>query len=368
MNIDSSAGGGGRPFRLVAYTDNTVLGGADLSLSHLLTFLGDEIRIAVLGVSQAIVERVAAGRADAATLVVPQPRHGHDWQSLIAHARAIQSFRPDVLHVNLSSPWSCQYAVAAAAVARRPGVVAVYQLPVPAVGARQRLTKRLTSMRIDRHVGVGERTSSEVEELLKLPRGSVLTIHNGVPDVSVDKPAARPRATAVIGAAGRLEPQKGFDVLLRALRDVEGAVLVLIGEGSEHEHLRSLARRLELSDRIVWHGWSDDVRSFLPSFDVFVLPSRFEGFPLVVLEALLAETAVVATDVGSVREAVRPGETGLLVPPDDPAALAAAIQRLLADAALRRRLATRARELVLERFTAEHMARSFHALYEELLP
>jgi glycosyltransferase involved in cell wall biosynthesis len=177
----------------------------------------------------------------------------------------------------------------------------------------------------------------------------------------------RPRPGAIVGAAGRLEHQKGFDVLLRALRDVEDATLVLIGDGSEREQLRSIARGLDLEDRIVWQEWTDDVRSYLPAFDVFVLPSRFEGFPLVVLEALLAETAVVATNVGSVPEAVRHEETGLLVPADDTEALAAAMRRLLADADLRRRVGRHGRRLVLDRFTAQHMARSFHGVYDELV-
>jgi glycosyltransferase involved in cell wall biosynthesis len=284
---------------------------------------------------------------------------------LVAHVRAIRAFRPDIVHANLSSPWSCQYAIAAAALTGR-SAVAVYQLPVPALSARQRFAKRLTSRRVDRHVGVGERTSREVESLVGLPAGSVRTVHNGVPDIAVE-PVRRPRPGAIVGAAGRFEPQKGFDVLLRAFRDVEDATLVLIGDGSEREQLRSLARSLELDDRVVWQDWSDDVRSYLPAFDVFVLPSRFEGFPLVVLEALLAETAVIATNVGSVAEAVRHEKTGLLVPVDDDAALAAAMRRLLADADLRRSLGRRGRRLVLDRFTAQHMARSFQALYDELV-
>ena len=102
-------------------------------------------------------------------------------------------------------------------------------------------------------------------------------------------------------------------------------------------------------------------------FDVVALPSRFEGFPLALLEALLARSAVVASDVGSVAEAVRDGETGLLVRPEDPAGLAAAIRRLLADVELRRRLGENGRRLVLERFTADHMVYGFEALYRELL-
>ena len=195
-----------RPLRLLAYTDNSELGGADLSLSHLLAFLDAEVQVGVLGVSDAILERVTLGRPDAATIVVPAPRSGHDWGSLVAHVRAIRSFRADIVHANLSSPWSCQYAIAAAALTGR-SAVAVYQLPVPALSARQRFAKRLTSGRVDLHVGVGERTSREVESLVGLPAGSVRTVHNGVPDIAVE-PMPRPRPGAIVGAAGKLSTRR----------------------------------------------------------------------------------------------------------------------------------------------------------------
>jgi glycosyltransferase involved in cell wall biosynthesis len=347
------------------YTDNLDTGGADLSLSHLVAALDPQIEVAVLGVSRKIVDWVARGRSHAETAVVSQPQSGHDWRSLRAHIRALRALRPDVVHANLSSPWSCQYAIAAAALTRRQ-VVVVYQLPVPPVSSRQRFAKRVTSKAVARHVGVGERTSREVEILLGLPEGSVRTIHNGVPDIQVEA-RRRARPGPIIGAMGRLEHQKGFDVLLRAFRDIDNATLVVVGDGSERERLQGLARELGIERRVLWEGWTEDARSYLPSFDLLVLSSRFEGFPLVLLEAHLAKTAVVATDVGSVAEAVIDGETGLLVPPDDPEALTMAIRRLLDDTDLRRRFAPRGRRLVLERFTADHMARAFRRLYDEVL-
>jgi glycosyltransferase involved in cell wall biosynthesis len=352
--------------RLVAYTDNVARGGADLSMSHLLARLDPSVDVTVVGVSAEIVEWVAAARPAAVPRVVPGPRSGHDWRSLAAHLSVLREAAPEIVHVNLSSPWACQYCIAAAGLRRRPHVVAVYQLPRPPVSERQRRMKRLTSRRVDRHVAVGERTSREVEELVRLPPGSVITIHNGVPDES--PPAApRPRPGPLIGAVGRLEAQKGFDLLVRALPQLDGATLVLIGDGSERRPLEKLAHELGVRERVVWIGWSDEPRRYLGAFDVFAFPSRSEGFPLAVLEALLARSAVVATDVGSVAEAIRDGETGLLVPAEDPAALGGAIRRLLADKALRRRLGEHGRRLVLERFTADHMTRSFESLYGELL-
>lgn len=348
------------------YTDTQELGGADLSLMHLLGRLAPEIDATVVGVAQPIVDRIAAARPGTPTLVVPRPHNDHDWRNLATHISALRALRPDVLHVSLASPWACQYAIAAAGLVRRPRVVAVYQLPVPPVNARQRLTKRVTSKAVHCHVGVGVRISREIEELVGLRAGSVRTIHNGVPDAQADA-APRPAAGPIIGAAGRLAFQKGFDVLLRAMRDVDNATAVIVGDGEDRGQLQELARRLGVAGRTIWRGWADDVVPHVRSFDVFVLPSRFEGFPLAVLEALLAEKPVVAADVGSVGEVVIPGETGFLVPPDDPAALAAAIRQLLADDELQRRMGTRGRRLVLSRFTAAHMARSFSELYGELL-
>jgi glycosyltransferase involved in cell wall biosynthesis len=352
--------------RIVAYTDNVERGGADLSMSHLLARLDPSVEVTVVGVSPGIVEWVAAARPTAVPHVMPRPRSGHDSRSLTAHVRALRQVAPDIVHVNLSSPWSCQYCIAAAGLLRRPRVVAVYQLPRPPVSERQRRMKRLTSLGVDRHVGVGERTSREVEELVRLPAGSVITIHNGVPDESPPV-APRPRPGPLIGAVGRLEAQKGFDLLVRAMPELDGATLVLIGDGSERRPLERLAQELGVHERVVWIGWSDEPRRYLGAFDVFAFPSRSEGFPLAVLEALLARSAVVATDVGSVAEAIRDWETGLLVPAEDSAALGGAIRRLLADEALRRRLGEHGRRLVLERFTADRMTRAFESLYDDLL-
>src|SRR5512133_2461148 len=156
---------------VVTYTDTQELGGADLSLVNLLGNLGPDIDATVVGMTQPIVDRIAAARPGTRKVVVPRPRNDHDWRNLATHVSVLRKLRPDVLHASLASPWSCQYAIAAAALVRRPRVVAVYQLPVPPVNARQRWAKRATSRAVDSHVGVGVRTSREVEELIGLRAG-----------------------------------------------------------------------------------------------------------------------------------------------------------------------------------------------------
>jgi glycosyltransferase involved in cell wall biosynthesis len=351
-----------RPLRVVTYTDSTQVGGAERALSHLIEAVDDSIEVAVVGVSQEVADGVA-GTKPRSLVAAPRPMLA-DTGAFREHIRALRALRPDVLHANLISPFSCQYAIAAAIRLGIPSV-AVYQLPNTPANRRQLLLKRLTARWTTVHVGVGERTAREVERIVGLRSGEARTIHNGVPDVPTPPSPSRDDGPT-IGAVGRLDRQKGFDVLIRAIVQLPRARLVLVGHGDEEPDLRDLAERLGVAGRISFAGWLDDPHRLLPSFDIFALPSRFEGFPLAVLEAQLAQVPVVASDVGSVAEAVIHRQTGLLVPPDDPAALAKALNELLDDPESRRRLGRTGRERVLAHFTAAHMARSFERLYAEL--
>jgi glycosyltransferase involved in cell wall biosynthesis len=147
-----------------------------------------------------------------------------------------------------------------------------------------------------------------------------------------------------------------------------GVSVVLVGGGPERMTLEQMAKETGVDDRLIITGWREDARDHLTGLDLFVLPSRFEGFPLAILEAMLACLPVVATDVGSVAEAVIDGETGLLVPPEDPEALAASISELLADPERRRRMGAAGRRRVLEHFSPANAARSFEAIYNEEQP
>ena len=298
--------------------------------------------------------------------MLPPVRTKRDLPAFAAHVRALLRLRPDILHANLTTPASGRHALLAATLVPKVRTVAVEQLPYPLSGRLQRGLKRFTSHRLAAHVAVGEPAAREVEALAGLPPGSVRSIPNGVPDVALD-PLPRPFERPTLGSLGRLDRQKGYDVLLHALAALPDTALVLVGDGPERRSLETLASSLGVDDRVLFAGWQAKPRRHLTTFDVFVLPSRFEGFPLAIVEAMLARLPVVATVVGSVSEAVREGETGVLVPPDDPSALSSALRGLLGDPSAGRRLGERGRSLALERFTAAAMARSFEALYEEIL-
>jgi len=117
---------------------------------------------------------------------------------------------------------------------------------------------------------------------------------------------------------------------------------------------------------VEWLGWRDDVRELLSGVDVVVSASRREGLPRSIMEAMAAGAAVVATDVGAVADLVRDGETGLLLPVDDPAALTSALERLVTDGDERRRLAAAARRLVEQSFDRRRWLAEFEALLREV--
>jgi glycosyltransferase involved in cell wall biosynthesis len=130
--------------------------------------------------------------------------------------------------------------------------------------------------------------------------------------------------------------------------------------------LLELADKLSVASRVVIAGWQDDARSQLTAMDVYAAPSRLEGFPLGVCEAMLAGLPVVASAVGSMSEAVVEGRTGLLVPPEQPEALAAALRALCRNEKLRGELGAAGRRRALQLFSVDAMTRAYESLYEEL--
>lgn len=353
-----------RALRVVVYTDAVEIGGAEISAAHLVAHLPADVSVTVAGVAADVVDRMADGRPRAATAIMARPRGAWDVGAIADHARFFRRSRADVIHLNLPSPWSCQHALVASTAVPRTPVVAVYQLAVPPFNRRQWMLRRLTARRVTAHVAVGVAAARQVERLLGLRHGLVRTVYNAVPE---SPPPARRLDGATVVGVGRLEHQKGFDVLVDAIARIPKGRLLLVGEGKERRALEQRVSRLGVGDRVQMAGWVENPRPLLATADVFALPSRFEGFPLAVVEAMLAALPVVAADVGSVSEAVIHEETGLLVEPDHVDALASALQRLLDDEAERHRLGRAGRRLALARFTADRMASGYIDLYRELV-
>jgi glycosyltransferase involved in cell wall biosynthesis len=175
--------------------------------------------------------------------------------------------------------------------------------------------------------------------------------------------------TPLVGTAIVLRPQKAVEVLLEAharlLKSMPDAHLAIAGDGPSRAELERHAGSLQLGGRVHFLGRRNDVDAILRSLDVAVLSSDFEGKPLFVFECMANRTPLVATAVGGLPEMVRDGETGVLVPPRDPEALADAVGRLLIDREHRASLAAAAAD-ELSGFTIEAVTRRFADLYETL--
>jgi glycosyltransferase involved in cell wall biosynthesis len=188
-----------------------------------------------------------------------------------------------------------------------------------------------------------------------MPGLHVPVVPNGV-DAQLHAPPAHGRSVPVPGPVrvllvGRLVHQKGCDLLIRALSTLRHLpfTLQIVGDGPDRAALAAQAAKAGISDRIDFEGWvaRERIGDYYRSADVFVLPSRIEGMPNVVLEAMAHALPVVGTDVPGNRDLIDDERTGLLVPAENPAALAAALERVMLDGTLRERLGNAARDRIV---------------------
>ena len=342
-------------YRLAVFCDSAEMGGAERFLEHLLAELPAGVEVCLLGRDRQVLEAIAAARPGTRVTVLPMTYR--------ATLRAVRACRPDVAHANLTALTSCRALVLAALTLRIP-VVLVDHLPTPGLTWRGRALQRLVTRRSAARISVGEQSARLAERYAGLPAGTVGAIRNGIP--RREPLPARETTTCTFGFLGRLEPQKGLDVLLRALARVPAATVEIMGSGGQAAELARLAVELGLAERVRFTPGSPDTAGFWAGIDVFVLPSRAEGLPLVVLEALQSGRPVLATDVGSIRE-VLDEQVAVLVPPGDVDALAAALRALAEDADLRDRLAASVRARAVTMWAADDMAAAYDAVYRSAL-
>ena len=289
---------------------------------------------------------------------------------LLAELRA---FRPDVVHLH-----SSKAGVLGRAIARRLGIGVLYtphgtswQYTGWATGRLQLALERALRHMTDALVAVCPEEATAFVDHVGFPPARVRVVRNGVP---VPEPEAlapvRGRVRAALGIGrdevwaafvGRMTHEKGLDVLLRALAagaDIDG--LLVVGDGPERPALQALAARAAIPVRFC--GYREDVSPFLAAADLVVQPSRSEGLPFSVLEAMAHGLPVIGSDVGGVKGVV--DGCGRLVPPGDEQALVGALGELGRDGNLRRTLGDAGRERVARDYGVPAMLRALHETYE----
>lgn len=305
------------------------------------------------------------------------PKPLDDLRALVSLVRLLRRERPDVVHTHMAK--AGVLGRIAAFVARVPVRIHTFHghllhgyfgaLATRVVVATERLMRLVTT----HSVVVGSSVHRDLVEagVVDARRSSV--INPGVePFVLADRSEARrtlglPVDVDVVMYVGRLAQIKRPDRFLDLADDLaahRGAVFALVGDGPLGDECRARTAR---TPNAVALGWQRDLGTLLAAADVVVLCSDNEGVPLLLIEAALAGRPVVTTDVGAVRDVVRDGETGVLVPAGDRAALASAVRSLLADPEMRARLGAAARDRALTELTASSAVDRHVDLYRSLV-
>ncbi len=321
-----------------------------------------------------------AARARAAGLTVHEVRMRGEWDLPAARrlGRLFRERRPDLVHCHTSHAHTL--AALAARGAGRPRLVVSRRVDFSIYRNFLRLSRfKYLHMGVDRYVAI----SGAVREQLArdgVPSARIEVVASGIDADRIERAARKdlrvdlglPPGTPLVGDVAAFGWHKAQEVLVEAtpllLRAVPAAHVALIGEGECRPKVEAVARRLGLlGTRVHFCGFRDDVPEVLGSLDAFVMCSVMEGLCTSALDAQAAGVPVVASRVGGLVEAVADGETGILVPPRDPAALADAVARVLLDRGLGDRLGKAGRARVRERFSVKAMVEGTRSVYRRLL-
>lgn len=231
---------------------------------------------------------------------------------------------------------------------------------------------------VDHVVAISHALADFVQKVERVPAENTSVVHYGLePNASrLSKKQAREELGVndrfTIGFIGRLVDQKGVDVLLNAFVNLcqgHGHIqLVVIGDGLLRDDLRQIAERASCADRITFTGWLDDAQQYIPAFDVMVVPSRWEGFGLVTLEAMNHSVPLVASRVSALPEIIIDQQTGYLVSPDSVDELVKALEEIVvADDRKRQTMGQYGYQRLLSSFSVEKMIDETMSVYQQVM-
>ncbi|HPQ68789.1 MAG TPA: glycosyltransferase [bacterium] len=307
--------------------------------------------------------------------VLPLARR-FNWRFVLSLLRLVRRRKIDLLH---SHEFTMNvYSFFVRLLIGKPTVATVHgNLSYIAARYRRRFAYRSVAQLAGPLLVVSEEMKEQVGRLFDLEEKHLRVIHNGaeVPARLADKrkraiwrkELGLPADGFLVGVIGSLYPVKGQGTLLRAMPRLIAAVpdihLAVVGRGDMRAALERQAADLGIAEYVTFTGYREDAREKLACFDLIVVPSKYEGLSLLVVESMAAGRPVIATHVGGNPEAIEDGVSGLLVPPDDPEVLADACLHVIGDPALAKRLGREARRRVAERFSLRRMVEQYQNLY-----
>ncbi len=302
----------------------------------------------------------------------------YDFRAIFKLARLLRESEIDILHIHLPYP-----GILGRVAAHLSGVKAVVYTEHSMLERQRRLTRLgnlLTYPLNDVTIAVSDAVLHSVLYRQIFKHGIFVTIHNGIDlnaieiadtcRVSLKESLGIPAHHQVVGNVANLRPGKGHQYLLEAaqlvLNQCPDVTFVIVGREKEKvdlERLQELAQRLEIQDRVIFTGFRRDVFQVMSTFDIFVLPSLWEGFGIVLLEAMALGKPVIGTDVDGIPEIIADGLNGFLVEPRNSQQLANRILRLLHDETLRNRMGQNGMQKVRLRFSIERTVKEMEKVY-----
>jgi len=247
------------------------------------------------------------------------------------------------------------------------------------------LMDRWTERWVNKFIILSEASRRALIERHKIPQEKIVKIYNGIeieeynPDLKearrkkleVRRKLGLKNDMLVIGAIGRLVWQKGFEYLIQAIPKVIEVFpetrFLIVGEGPMRRRLEELGEKFQVKDNIIFAGFRSDIKEILESIDLLAMPSLLEGLPMVLLEGMAMSKPIVATRIEGITEVLEDGKTGLLVPAQDPHALAEAITEILNNKTKANLLGQNARKIAEEKFSVKKMVEQLEWVYEKLL-
>ena len=392
LGIYCPGNGTGGPWRYV----HSILAGIDPDEFHVVVFCdlpggyGPQPRVEVVRLAEADSTASPSATAEIAT-----HRSGRSTFSKVAPAavkvctgftreavrlsRFLRRHPVDLFHTQNTG---CEESPVAAKLAGIRNVIgtfhvdSTYDLHRERSGPGHRILEAISNRCLDTAIAVSRATKTDWVRRSSIPAGRVVAIHNGIDPEKfarrVSKELARrklglPVDALVVGGVGRLDEAKGFGDLIDAVAmlssEFPNLALILAGQGPLRGELERQVERLGLSSRVRFPGFLSDVQLVLDSLDVFVLPSLCETLGYALLEAMATELPAIGSAVGGIPEVIAEGETGFLIPPRDPARLAAVLRKVLRDRGLRRAMGAAGRVRVIRDFHERDMVRKTIEIY-----
>jgi glycosyltransferase involved in cell wall biosynthesis len=374
------------PLRIGYYLEHWPGGGMARHLLELIDHFRPAHEIVVFvngspdsrGFFEALRARGITPRETRATLLQPTGILKHvavSVPAIFAARSVLVRERLDVIHFHAGHLAHLYAPIVASRLARIPARIATVHNPLARRSRLHRSIEGRVLGSLDRIVTVAHALKAELMEKKNAAPEKIVVVFNGVDvaEFSSNPADARralglPETAAVVGMVARVSRDKGADVLIRAAARIKGRTpdlrVVFIGGAREIRDFRTLAETEGVSDIVLFAGYRADARRLMQAMDIVVLPTRLEGSPYAILEAMAAGKPVVASRIGGVPELVVDGATGRLFPMDDVAALAAALTELLEDPKKRAAMGAAGRARVEKYFSQTVMLERMAALYK----